>query len=91
MVKFREPDLHPYPLYADYAFCNRLPWSKDVVEECDAPPHVFCASMDTRYDVYSNRGIWLKYHYELYQGENEFVFSYLALMTLFGFKRMSRL
>ena len=56
-VKFREPDLHPYPLYADYAFCNRLPWSKDVVEECDAPPQVFCASMDTRYDMHSNLGI----------------------------------
>ena len=24
-VKFREPDLCPYPLYADYAFCGRLP------------------------------------------------------------------
>lgn len=91
-VKFREPDLRPYALYADYAFCGRLPWSKNVVEERDAPPQVVFASMDTRYDVHSNLGIWLEYHYELYPGENEFVFSYSGLDDPIRIKeRMSRL
>ena len=56
-----------------------MPWSKNVVEERDAPPQVLFASMDTRYDVHSNLGIWLEYHYELYPEENKFVFSYSGL------------
>ena len=67
-----------------------------MVQECckrsDAPPQVVFASMDTRYDVHSNLGIWLEYHYELYPGENEFVFSYSGLDDPIRIKeRMSRL
>ena len=91
-VKFREPDLCPYGLYADYAFCGRLLWSKNVVKERDAPPQVLFASMETRYDVHSNLGIWLEYHYELYPSENEFVFSYSGLDDPIRIKeRMSHL
>jgi hypothetical protein len=32
-VKFMEPELCPFSLYPDYDFCDRLPWSKNVVEE----------------------------------------------------------
>jgi hypothetical protein len=35
--------------------------------------------MDTRYDVLSDLGVWLEYHFELSQGDNEFVFGYSGL------------
>ena len=35
--------------------------------------------MDTRYDVLSNLGLWLEYHFELNPGENEFIFGYSGL------------
>jgi hypothetical protein len=78
-AKFCEPDLRPYQLYPDYGICGRLPWSKNVVDERDVPPQVLLAAMDSRYDVHSNLGLWLEYHYEQYPGENEFVFGYNGL------------
>ena len=36
-------------------------------------------AMDTRYDVLSNLGLWLEYHFELNPGENEFIFGYSGL------------
>ena len=36
-------------------------------------------AMDTRYDLLSNGGIWLEYHYTVNPGENEFIFTYKGL------------
>ena len=83
---------YPYSLYPDYAFCDRLPWSKNVVEEQDAHHQVLFASMDTRYDVHSNLGLWPEYHYELNTGHNNFVYAYSGLDDPVCIKeRMSRL
>jgi hypothetical protein len=69
-----------------------LPWSKNVIEEQDAPLQVLFTSTDTRYDVHSNLGLWLEYHYELCPGENECVFSYYGLDEPIGItERMSLL
>ena len=78
-AKFREADLKAYTMYPEFGVWARLPWSKNVVEERDAPPQVLLASMDTRYDCISNLGLWLEYHYELNPGANEFIFAYSGL------------
>jgi hypothetical protein len=64
-AKFRQPDLQPYPKYRDYAIIGRLPWSKNVNEERDAPQQLIFGVMDPRYDTLSLLGLWL---------ENEFIF-----------------
>ena len=38
IAKFREADLQPYLLYPNYGVVGRLPWSKNVTEEGNAPP-----------------------------------------------------
>ncbi len=58
---------------------GRLPWSKNVTEERDAPPQVIFGAMDTRYDFLSNGGLWLEYHYSINSKDNEFVFGYEGL------------
>ena len=78
-AKFREADLKAYTMFPEFGVWARLPWSKNVVEERDAPPQVLLASMDTRYDCISNLGLWLEYHYKLNPGENEFIFAYSGL------------
>jgi len=47
-----------------------------VVDERDCPHQVLIGAMDTRYDVLSNLGVWLEFHFELNPGENDFVFAY---------------
>jgi hypothetical protein len=78
-AKFREADLKAYTIYPEFGVWARLSWSKNVVEERDAPPQVLFASMDTRYDCVSNLGLWLEYHYEVNPEENEFIFAYSGL------------
>ena len=73
-AKFRLPDLKPYPKYENYAFMGRLPWSKNVREERDAPFQLLFASMDPWYDTHSLLGLWLEYRFEFYPQDNEFVF-----------------
>ena len=75
-AKFREADLQPYSLYPKYGVVGRLPWSKNVTDERDAPPQVIFGAMDTRYDFLSNGGLWLEYHYSINPEDNEFVFGY---------------
>ena len=78
-AKFWEADLQPYSLYPKYGVVGRLPWSKNVTDERDAPPQVIFGTMDTRYDFRSNGGLWLEYHYMVNPGENEFIFGYEGL------------
>ena len=78
-AKFREVALAAYPLIPEFGVITKLPWSKNVYGECDAPPQVLFDAMDPCYDVHSNLGIWLGYHYKLNQGVNEFIFGYQGL------------
>ncbi len=73
-AKFRQPDLQPYSKYPDYAVMGHLPWSKDVVEERDAPQQLIFGAMDPRYDTLSLLGLWLEYRFEFHPEENEFIF-----------------
>ncbi len=77
--KFRLPELLSYAAYPDWCITGKLNWSKNVVDERDCPHQVLIGAMDTRYDVLSNLGLWLEYHFELNPGENEFVFGYSGL------------
>ena len=79
IIKFREADLQPYSLYHDYGVVGRLPWSKNVTDERDAPSQVIFGAMDTRYDFLSNSGLRLGYHYSVNLEDNEFVFGYDGL------------
>jgi hypothetical protein len=78
-AKFREADLKAYPPFPDYGITARLPWSKNVTDERDAPQQVLCGAMDTRFDPLSNMALWLEYHYELNPGQNAFIFGYEGL------------
>jgi len=73
-AKFRLPDLKPYTKYQDYAIMSRLPWSKNVREERDAPSQLLFAAMDPWYDTHSLLGLWLEYRFEFLPKDNEFVF-----------------
>ena len=73
-AKFRKPDLQPYPKYPAYGTMGRLPWSKNVNEERDAPQQLMFGAMDVHYDVLSPLGLWLEYRFEHHPEENEFIF-----------------
>jgi hypothetical protein len=73
-AKFRQPDLQPYPKYEDYAVMGRLPWSKNVNEERDAPQQLIFGAMDPRYDTLSLLGLWLEYRFASHPEQNEFIF-----------------
>jgi len=78
-AKFRETDLKAYPPFPDYDITARLPWSKNVTDERDAPQQVLFGAMDTRYDTLCNMTLWLEYHYEVNPGQNAFIFGYEGL------------
>ena len=73
-AKFRQPDLQPYSKYPDYAVMGRLPWSKNVNEERDAPQQLIFGAMDPHYDTLSLLGLWLEYRFEFHPDQNEFIF-----------------
>jgi hypothetical protein len=68
-----------YLSYPDKCITGHVNWSKNVVDERDCLNQAIIGTMDTRYDVLSNLGIWLDNHYELNPFENKFVFGYLGL------------
>ena len=53
-AKIRETDLAAYPLFPEFGVIAKLPWSKSVYDEHDAPPQVLFGAMDPRYDALSN-------------------------------------
>jgi hypothetical protein len=73
-AKFRQPDLQPYSKYPDYAVMGRLPWSKNVNEERDAPQQLIFGSMDPHYDTLSLLGLWLEFRFAMHPKQNEFIF-----------------
>ena len=79
MAKFREEDFQAYEPYPDYGITARLPWSKNVSDERDFPRQPLYGPIDPHYCPLANLGPWLEYHYELFPGENAFIFSYSGL------------
>lgn len=69
-------DLRPYAPNSDCAIMTRLPWSKNVFEERDAPPQILFGAMNPHYDVLSLLGLWLEYRYKMHPEESEFMFCY---------------
>jgi len=79
-AKFCEADLQPYSLFPNFGMVDgcQLPWSKNVMDRRDAPPHIIVCYGHT-YDFRSDEGLWLKYQFSLYTGSNEFIFAYEGL------------
>ena len=55
----------------------RLSWSKNVLEERDAPWQFVLASMDSTFDVYIHLALWLEVYYKAYPpgAETPYLFS----------------
>ncbi len=66
--------IQPYSKYPDYAVMGRLPWSKNVNEERDAPQQLIFGSMDPHYDTLSLLGLWLEFRFVMHPKQNEFIF-----------------
>ncbi|KAL7525427.1 hypothetical protein ACHAXR_000999, partial [Thalassiosira sp. AJA248-18] len=72
--KLRAPDLQPFTQFPDFGITGRLCWSKNVMEERDAPTQVLFGAMDYRYCALSLLGAWLEHHYSLNPEDNECYF-----------------
>ena len=75
---FKEEDLKPNPQFS-FALTCRMCWSKNVMEERDAPDQILLGSMDSRYCILVALGIYLELWLEDGGGAtNEFVFGHAA-------------
>jgi len=72
--KFRSPDLQPFQAFPFYGVSVRLCWSKNVLEERDAPNQVLFGANDWRYCTLSLLATWLEFRSLLHPEENEFFF-----------------
>jgi len=72
-AKWRSPDLKTFEDREDYGVCIRLPWSKNVREDRDAPLQVLFGAMDARHCTLSHMAAWLEFHFEKNPEENEFL------------------
>ena len=72
--KWRAPDLQPFDEFENYGITARLCWSKNVMEERDAPTQILFGAMDWRYCTLSNLAPWLEYHFTLNPEENDYFF-----------------
>jgi hypothetical protein len=78
--KFREGDLGPYEAFPLFAIICRIAWSKNVVEERDAPNQVLIGAMDPKYCTLLSLGImWMEACLAVDQVPNEFVFKINSL------------
>ena len=73
-AKFRSPDMKVFHQYPDYGIIARLCWSKNVLDERDAPDQVLFGAMDHRYCALVGLGIWLEHHFTKNPENNEFLF-----------------
>ena len=78
-AKFRAPDLKSFHQYPNYGVIARLCWSKNVLDERDAPDQILFGAMDTRYCALCSLGLWLEYHFMKNPEDNEFLFGVLGL------------
>jgi hypothetical protein len=68
-------NLKPHDNFPDFALKTRLNWSKNVLEERDAPFQAVLASMDHVYCVHLSLALWLELHGE--QNPNALLSPYL--------------
>jgi hypothetical protein len=73
-AKLRAPDLQPFQQFENYGITGRLCWSKNVMEERDAPTQILFGAMDWRYCALSNLAPWLEHHFTLNPEDNEYYF-----------------
>jgi hypothetical protein len=65
------PDLQPVEENPYFGVTAKLCWSKNVLEECDAPTQVHFGREDWRNCVLSLLGSWLELHFLLNPEPNE--------------------
>ena len=54
-------DMKPFHQYPDYGIITiKLCWSKNVMEERDAPTQLLVGAMDYRYCVLTSTALWLE-------------------------------
>ena len=76
-AKLRKPDLYTFQQYPEYGVCTKLCWSKNVMEERDAPTQVLLGSEDPDYCVLSAMGAWLEIYFCLQpDDDNPFFFGF---------------
>ena len=73
-AKLRSPDVKPFEQYPNYGITARLCWSKNVMEERDAPTQILFGAMDWRYCALSNLAPWLEHHFTLNPEDNAYYF-----------------
>jgi len=72
--KFRSPDLKQLHQYPNYGVIARLCWSKNVMDESDAPDQILLGAMDRLYCVLLGLGLWLEIHYMKNPEWNQYIF-----------------
>ena len=85
-AKFRAPDKQPFEDFPFYGVAAKLCWSKNVLEERDAPTQVLLGAEDWRYCVLSLLGSWLELHFLLNPKANESLFGAFGLTDPFDIK-----
>ena len=73
-AKLCSPDLQPFHQFPSYGITVRLCWSKNVMEERDAPKQILLDAMDWRYCELSHLGVWLEYNYDVSPPDNDYYF-----------------
>jgi hypothetical protein len=86
-AKFRSPDLKIFHQFPDIGVIAKLCWSKNVMDERDAPDQVLLGAFDHRYCVLIGLALWLEYHCMLNPEENEFIFGIGGLTDPKSIKR----
>jgi hypothetical protein len=73
-AQLKEEDLKPYPEFP-FALLCQMCWSKNVMEERDAPDQILLGSMDRRYCILLTLGIFLEVWCEAGRGlGNQYLF-----------------
>ncbi len=85
-AKFRAPDKQPFEDFPFYGVAAKLCWSKNVLEERDAPTQVLFGAEDWRYCLLSLLGSWLELHFLLNPKANESLFGAFGLTDPFDIK-----
>ena len=80
-AKLKQCNLKVFHQYPDFGLNTRLCWSKNVMEERDAPIQVLFGSFDSRYCPLIGLGTWLEYHLTIYPEPHELVFAIHGLSS----------
>jgi hypothetical protein len=86
-AKFRHPDIKVYHQYPQYGIIVKLCWSKNVMEERDAPDQLLMGANDWRYCPLVGLGLWLEYHFMINPEQNDFYFGIQGLNDLKAIKK----